>query len=164
MTAPDNAVVGRQLARWRTHAHVTQQQLAEHLGYRSRTSIAMIEAGEKPLALADAYRVAELLGIDVGTFLEERPPADRVTRHIRDRKEGHHPMAETPQALADGVTALTALWARVPAEQRRRIAREWIRDGSPEAPNTALREISDEVAEALLELEQLGGSPPGSFR
>lgn len=76
MTAPDNAAVGRRIAAWRVHAGVSQQKLAEHLGYAGRTSISMIEQGKAPLSLTDAYHVAGLFGIDVGTLLEGRPPDD----------------------------------------------------------------------------------------
>ncbi len=60
--------VGRNLRRWRQARNMSQEQLAELLGYH-RTYVGGIERGERNLSLQSLEQLAERLGTDALALL-----------------------------------------------------------------------------------------------
>lgn len=63
--------IGAAIRQARIAAGMSQQALAEAVGYRGKSSIAHIEAGRKRLYAADLLKIARVLGIDLNALRDE---------------------------------------------------------------------------------------------
>ena len=67
-----NNHIGQAIRQAREAAGLSQQQLAEAVGYRGKSSIAHIEAGRKRLYADDLLKIARALGIDLNALRDRR--------------------------------------------------------------------------------------------
>ena len=64
---------GRKVRYYRQKAEKTQKDLADHLGYKTSSSIAKIEDGTNDVPLSVAEQIASFLGISMREFFEPIP-------------------------------------------------------------------------------------------
>jgi transcriptional regulator with XRE-family HTH domain len=67
-----NESIGRRIKRLRTHAKMSQAQLAEACGWKSQSRIGNYEADSREPSLADISVIAKALGVDEGDVLMDR--------------------------------------------------------------------------------------------
>src|SRR5215207_2274585 len=71
MTTPiQNAQIARRLKAIREERHIRQEALATDLGFKDRQTLAAIEAGERRVTPQELVRAAQVLGVDLDTFLD----------------------------------------------------------------------------------------------
>jgi len=70
--------IGRRIRRAREQLNLSQEELARRLNYQSPATISYFEAGERKVSIADLQRIASILGLPLGYFLNEAatPPRD----------------------------------------------------------------------------------------
>lgn len=79
---------GRRVRQFRKAAGLTQQQLAERLSEWGRsyhqTTVAKLEAGNRPTTLEELIPLAAALGVSQRQFFEEPSPADQAEHKVRE--------------------------------------------------------------------------------
>ena len=85
--AETEAVLARRLRRLREAGHLTQQQIASQMtgaGYRMhQTTIAKIEAGERPVTIGEAVALAWALGVGLLDLVTE-PDLDELAEALAE--------------------------------------------------------------------------------
>lgn len=78
--------IGKRLRMCRRDADMTQEELAEKLGYTSRTSISRVEKGEAEMPLSKLARCADIFGVELSVLVygESREP-DTIEKKIGAR-------------------------------------------------------------------------------
>jgi len=71
--------LGDQIKHYRKQAGLSQQELAETIGYKSGTAISLIESGDRGIDVKDLSSFAEALGISVPILLGEETAPDLTT-------------------------------------------------------------------------------------
>ena len=72
---------GKKLRYYRLKVGMTQKELSDRLGYKTSSSIAKIEDGTNDVPVTTAQKIAEILGIDVMSFIEPLPNAPEFEQY-----------------------------------------------------------------------------------
>lgn len=116
--ADPDAVLARRLRALREIAELTQRQLADQMtgaGYQMhQTTIAKIEAGQRPVIVGEAVALARIIGVGVADLLSEPVEGDGeladALAELGSRERGVHEMeARAARAAVDAQDAQTAL-------------------------------------------------------
>jgi Zn-dependent peptidase ImmA (M78 family)/transcriptional regulator with XRE-family HTH domain len=71
MTSDLYQAIGLRIRRTREKQGMSQQELAQKMGYSSSATISHFEAGERKISIADLQRVAQILSLPVEYFLQD---------------------------------------------------------------------------------------------
>ena len=71
--------IGEKIKQFRMQAGMSQQELAEKLGYKSGTAISLIESGERGVDAADIKKFADALGVTGSLLIGEDTNLDFAT-------------------------------------------------------------------------------------
>lgn len=66
-----NTLINRRLRAARERAGLTQEQLAQKLGFKDRQTLTAIETGERKLAAEELLHLIKILGVDLDYFVDE---------------------------------------------------------------------------------------------
>ena len=64
-----DVLIGRNVKRLRKQAGLTQQELAEELGYSNSGPISQIELGKRPISKKSILKLADLLGVHIAEIM-----------------------------------------------------------------------------------------------
>jgi transcriptional regulator with XRE-family HTH domain len=139
--ADPDAVLARRLRELRETARLTQRQLADRMtgaGYQMhQTTIAKIEAGQRPVIVGEAVALARIIGVDLAALVTE--PAAPDSRELanakaalaaaeRDVDSQRHQVAERAAILASAQEQLDRAQAALQgAQDRFRHAKDQLR-------------------------------------
>ena len=78
---------GKNVYKYRKLAGMSQQELADVLGYKSKASIGKIENGNNEVLISMAMRIADALGVDIMLLIHgEKKQSDEFSYYL-DRAE-----------------------------------------------------------------------------
>ena len=73
------------IKRLRLQKHMSQEELAEKVGYKSgKSMISKIESGKVDLTQSKIYEIADALGVDPGEIIGWDDPLDKLTQIIHE--------------------------------------------------------------------------------
>jgi transcriptional regulator with XRE-family HTH domain len=127
---PDTAfdvLVGRNLAALRIAAGYSQRTLAEAMTARGRgqllqQTLLRIEAGRRPLKLAEAALAAELLGVPLTELVTARSDRAAALRQRTEAREAQERLRDEQAALTSRLTALAAELQQAKAKEAEAVA------------------------------------------
>lgn len=86
----DKAALGARIAHYRETRELTQEELADALGYPSHSRVANYEAGRRTPSLEDAEQIAQALGITVNHLVSDVDfQAGEATSYLSGDIRGH---------------------------------------------------------------------------
>lgn len=65
----DSKEIGRRVRELRTKRGITGSFLCSQMGFKARSSLTRIENGEQELTLAQAAKIANIIGVDISELL-----------------------------------------------------------------------------------------------
>jgi transcriptional regulator with XRE-family HTH domain len=121
-------MVGRNLATMRAAAGFSQRTLAAHMAARGQQkflqqTVLRVEAGRRPLKLAEAALAADLLGCSLAELVTPRSDRTAALRQRTEAREEQERLRAEQQALTARLTALAAELAQAEAAEREASAR-----------------------------------------
>lgn len=84
--------IGRQIRTAREGVHLSQEELAQRLGYRSPTAVSYFESGLRKVSVYDLQRIADILGRPLSFFLGDAASPEE-TSLVRLRAQSVEPSA-----------------------------------------------------------------------
>ena len=114
----DSKVVGNNIRRFRRYRDMSQRELAEAVGYATKSSMNKIEAGETSVPLPRLTEIAKVLRVPVNALMNE--PSDDVVMAETSTEEAvidyaYNSTSDTAKALRDHLLSAMKL---LEAEQR----------------------------------------------
>ena len=73
---------GSNVYKYRKLAGITQEELANRLGYKNKASIGKIENGNNEVPVSMALKIADALGCDVMNLLHESPVDNELDEFV----------------------------------------------------------------------------------
>ncbi len=67
-----NKIIGAEIKKARTDAKLTQQELAEKIGYSSKQAISAIESGRESVAVSTLASICQTLNMEALFFLRKK--------------------------------------------------------------------------------------------
>ncbi|MBM6731176.1 helix-turn-helix transcriptional regulator [Bifidobacterium pullorum subsp. saeculare] len=167
-TNEQDSMIGRNLQRLRSEVGYTQVELAEKMrerGYKwSKTTVWMIETGERPLKLAEAQDVLRCMDLDWTTYLQVLLQGDGIYVNDVDVKAGalqarydmYHPqMSALAIAYVDYVMTAYAAYERSGDEELKKKVFDFLTNFAPQS-------LHADYCVAIVDAFRVGGRDTGS--
>ena len=75
--------IGKQIKKYRQAAGMSQQQLADEIGYKSGTAVSLIESGARGVDANDLPRIAEALHVNITALVGDKNEVPKFTVALR---------------------------------------------------------------------------------
>ena len=99
-----DVAIGARIRDAREKAGLSQQELAQRLGYSSPATVSNMEAGERRITVVDLSSVSEALGIPLDRFLPVGPEASTRQLSLRAATDLHNINPVTRRSVVDFLT------------------------------------------------------------
>lgn len=101
----DSKVVGNNIRRFRRYRDMSQRELAEAVGYATKSSMNKIEAGETSVPIPRLTEIAKVLRVPLQSLMEE-PSDDFIENGFKNEQEAlanyaYNSTTDTAKALRD---------------------------------------------------------------
>lgn len=100
--------VGNNIHESRVRNSISQEQLASHLGFKSRISIANIEGAKQNIQLHTLYEIASFLNIGIEELLPSAQSKEINKSLLRNIEKTLEPNTKSSEKLIDFVRMVTA--------------------------------------------------------
>ena len=153
-----SALIGIRLKAARERAHLTQQQLAAHLGLEHRQSLASIEAGQRRLSATELLQAVNVLGVDLDYFTDSFRLVGEGQFSFRTSSDV---AASDIDQFEDRAGRWIAMYRELGAQQGK--MPQWLAVKLALTPRSTY-EQAQSAAQALVDHWQLGERPADSLR
>lgn len=150
--------IGARVRQAREALHLTQEELADQMGFASRQILSELERGRRDVKVAELARLARALRIEVSALLDSAEPAARPTVLWRAR-----PLAEAEHVQAEFLTwceRYAYVMSATGGGQRKRDRLPNIKLEKQELSYSTVEELAAEIGSML----DLGSRPASSIQ
>ena len=78
---PEYTIIGKKIKEARDEAGLSQFELAQKIGKKSSTYVALIESGDRKVSIVDIKKISEFLNKPVEYFIEEKDQPNEVIEY-----------------------------------------------------------------------------------